>query len=281
MRSLTLNHDIVMSGGAYSDGWYFSKIQGWFGFDDVNQETDDIEGGDGQFYEDQTYLPSAVISVTGVYVGASKEDAHEARNRLAGLRRRGRKIDATFNDEVMPTSREVFVRRAVPDNNRHSSFDFTIDMVAHDPYRYGEEVVLRTGIAINGGGLGLEYPIEYPLDFGIPTTQGRISLSNFGSEPTSPSFRVSGGRMDGGVRLRRQEDGTSIIFRHTLAEDDVLELSPSLETATVNGIDASVYLTVERWPEVEPGDRATIQFQPLGATKGSPTLTGKIRPAYL
>lgn len=279
MRKISIG-DVVMSGGGRVDGWYFNSMKGWFGFEDVSQESDDIEGGNGSFYAQETYLPSAVISISGVYAGETPTDASIARRQLSALRNRGRETEMFFDDDEMETSRSVFVRRVVPDNNRHSSFSFEMDLVSYDPFRYGPEVTETTLMSVPGEG-GLSYPVGYPIDYGRADSRGRVYIMNDGSEISSPKFVIAGGFLENGVRLRRGEDGTSIWFRRTLNLSDELTLDPELQTATVNGIDNSIYLTVEKWPEVGPGESATVQFMPLGNTSGSPTLTSKIRPAYL
>lgn len=129
---------------------------------------------------------------------------------------------------------------------------------------------------------GDTYPghLLFPIDFGAPGDEGRVSFVNSGTASTSVRMSVSGGFADG-FQLKRVETGQLLTMRRLVAESDTVVLDSSDGSAMLNGLSSvSGYLTDDDWWNVNAGEKCTIQFTALGEVTGTPKLSLSASPAF-
>ena len=138
------------------------------------------------------------------------------------------------------------VRRvSIPDFGVRSAFEFTVDMVAVDPLRYGPEIVASTGVPVSGGGLlwplGAE-PTEF-WDWGADGSSGRLSLTNDGTAAVWPSLTVEGG-LGGGFVATNVTTGESIRFVRPIPAGSSVTINQRTGMASIDGqSDVSGFIT--------------------------------------
>lgn len=145
----------------------------------------------------------------------------------------------------------------------------TVQWTCADPRRYGEEHH-RTVAPPRPSEDGLEYPLEYPIDYGEPAHGGGADLENDGDSPTHPVVEVSGPCSR--PRIINRNTGTSLEFGLTLADSDRLVIDCEQGTVTLNGIDGfhhiePVSVPPEHWTLV-PGENP-VHFRPESSERGA------------
>jgi len=271
---------LVLQGGFVAEGWKFSEIVAWYAVTASKSDVVEREGANGAFGVGPEYRESAVISVHGEYFGSSASDALLAVETLKRAFARNQPLTVTFDDDFRPTSRVVSVRGIpIPDLHGESYFTFVIDMVAPDYRRYGAEVVTTTGLPTSGE--GLDYPIGYPIDYGLPGDSGRLTVANVGTEPSYPRLEVSGG-LAGGFELTDVRSGRVLSFTRGVPVGSTVVIDPRTKRVFMDDPSNNVtrWLTRREWWAQPAGVTSEIQFNSIGSVTGTPTLTARLASAY-
>ena len=260
-------------------GFYFSDLTDWDGVPESKSPVNERPQGDGAFGIAEDLRQSAAVSFTGFYSGSSRVDMLTRKQEMTGALGVGRPVTATFTDELGPTSRIVSIRNAKPaDTKGRDVVQFTVDMIATDPLRYGPSVAVSTTLPTSGGGIA--YPITYPLTYGTPGYPGRITVSNPGTADTYSLLEVTGG-LAGGFELTEVTTGQVIRFERPIPVGSTVYLNPRTGRASIDGqSDVSGFLTRSEWWAVPAGGSREIQFNSLGVVTGAPTLVSRTSPAY-
>lgn len=172
-----------------------SDIAGWFDLPEVRSSIMDRPAASGGL-DGKPLYSSRVITLSGALTGATQGDAIAARDTLAGILYAGELITLTVDhDEVGELS--VAVRPSGGINfapaGGSTSMEFSITLTAPDPLKYGAESFASTDLS-GQVGTGRQYPLAYPLDYGVPQgqTSGAISVRNVGTAPYWPRLRIDG-----------------------------------------------------------------------------------------
>lgn len=271
---------MTLQGGLVHDGWKFSEVVDWYAVTASKADVVERESAHGAFGIGPDYRESAVISVSGEYFGSSPADVLRAVEALKVAFARNQPLTVTFDDDFRPTSRVVSVRGIqVPDLHGETYFSFVIDMVAPDFRRYGAEVVTTTGLPTSGG--GLDYPIKYPVEYGVPGDSGRLTVTNLGTENTFPVLEVSGG-MSGGFELTDVRTGRVLQYVRAvpLGATVVIDLRTKQVYQDDVANNVSRWLTRREWWSQPAGVTSEIQFNSLGTVTGVPILSARVASAY-
>lgn len=266
-----------------SEGWVIADLVGWYSMPDSKSPIDEIPQQHGAFDPGVDWRTSAAISFTAGYIGTSHAECVSAVEQFNGALANSSNTPMRVTDGGRATSRTVSVRHVgVPDFFDYDQHEvhFAVDMIAPDPFRYGDAVTASAGLPSLAG--GLTFPITFPITFTSTGDPGRIVLSNEGTQETWPQFTVRGGLSDG-FSLVAVETGREIRFEFPLSDTDEVTVDPRSGQAWINDPSNAVggFLTVRDWWSVPPGASRTVQFNGLGSVSGSPLLTGVIAPAYL
>tara|TARA_R110002051_G_scaffold1853_1_gene10141 strand:- start:7923 stop:8792 length:870 start_codon:yes stop_codon:yes gene_type:complete len=260
-----------------------SGLTDWYAGAQAKSPINERPQAPGAFNTGTDWSSSLAISIRGFYNGTSNADALLAAENLSALAG-GASVDVAVTDAVRTTSRHVSVRRvSIPDFGVRSAFEFTVDMVAVDPLRYGPEIVASTGVPVSGGGLlwplGAE-PTEF-WDWGADGSSGRLSLTNDGTAAVWPSLTVEGG-LGGGFVATNVTTGESIRFVRPIPAGSSVTINQRTGMASIDGqSDVSGFITERGFFSVPAKETHQIQFAALGAVTGTPQFTATLSPGYL
>lgn len=290
--SITLIADsvtVVITGDRPDVGPTYEKLDGWYGVPGVDLGFVKRPNAPGAFAPVQTFPNEAKVSIEGQHFAPSRTSGIEMRHDLAALYNDGRPVRAIVADDLMTTEREVMVESVEFPWTIHPDFQFTIDMRAADPKRYGTANSVGTGLATPG--TGLDFPLLLPsneapnpdlgLDFGEAGVNGRVLITNSGTVETVSTFTVTGGSMPDGFALVNVTTGQRITYLGPVAAGTTLELDSRTQTAFINGsTPAGRWLMSPQWWAVPSRSTLEVAFLALGPVTGAPRLTATTAPAF-
>lgn len=271
---------MVITGDGVFSGCTYDKFDGWYGIDNVDLGFVDRPNAPGSYAPVQTFPGDRVISIEGKFFGASRAAAIQMREDLSELYNDGKPVAVTVADDLRTTRRQVHVEAVTFPWTIHPEFEFSIDMSAADPRRYGEtEVLTSTVLALPG--TGLSWPIVWPVNWGTIGTDGRVTVSNPGNTPTLSRYVVSDGEMPDGFEIVNVETGERIPYLGPVVVGTVITIDSLTRTASINGSgQGSRYLSNPQFWTVPKKSSITLQFLARGPVTGSPRLDVYTAPAY-
>lgn len=170
------------------DGLIYRELRDWDGVADARGDADAIPGRHGRYARTSVVRDSRVISVEAAIVADSDAEFHAVKRRVEAIPSLGvMRVD----DGDGYWCRDVEVARVtIPDRRWKTFTPFTIDLVAPDPVRYRDPVVLGpVGVPVRSGGLVL--PAAPPWDLGT-SVRPVAQVVNDGTVPVLPIVRVQG-----------------------------------------------------------------------------------------
>lgn len=268
--------------------WVFSTIEGW---DDsgagVRRDDEDRPQAHGTF-DVPGYRTGRSVGIAGTVLCPSRAAAAVVVQRLNALLAAGQSGDLTVTDADLPTM-SASVRLAdqpvVDWSGPHGvTVRFELEFWAADPLRYGTPSSATTGFPSISG--GLEFPLFTDgtidtgfMEFGTPSSTGRVTVSNEGTADTWPQFIATGPVPP--FQIVEVESGRRLVFSRPVAAGDVLVIDSATGVVVLNGgdVDYSGYLTTAEWSPVPPMSSVTYAFLPVSGT-GTGTLAVSWRSAW-
>jgi hypothetical protein len=269
------------TGGDAGGGWHLARLTGWYDAAPSRVELRDRPQADGSFGVSRYFRGSRVVSVEGSYSGSSIEDAYAARDQLSALQASGVPSLFVVEDPLgSRTAEAVLAKAPTADDGLFSPFfQFAFDVVAMNPKRYGPAVVTTTGLPSSLD--GIDYPIGYVIDYGVPGDSGRLTVSNPGRADTEPMLEVTGG-LGGGFELTDVFTGRVLRYVEAVPLGSTVYLNPRTGIVYIDAPtnDKSRALVRREWFALPAGETHEIQFNAIGSVSGTPTLTARTSPAY-
>lgn len=270
---------VVITGDGVFSGCTYDKLEGWYGVDNVDLALVTRPNAPGAFAPVQTFPDAKAISIEGDYFGSSRADGLSMRETLSMLYNDGNPVLMTVADDLRQTSREVLVASVLFPWTVHPEFEFTIDMTAADPRRYGVETSVGTTLAAPG--TGLVWPVVWPVDWGTIGVNGKITIANPGNTATISRFVVSGGEMPDGFVIVNTTTGERLTYLGPVTAGTEITLDTATRTALINGSGpGSRFLASPQWWSIPARSSVDVQFLALGGTTGTPRLDVYTAPAY-
>lgn len=271
-----------MSGFVYDN----ETLDEWYAPAEAEVDAHKRPNAHGIYNLGEIYLAEHKPIISGQYYGFTREEALDARERLAAIFNDGKPVLMRVTDERRATSRVVWlVDRDAPFRNDFTHFPFDLSFVAPDPRRYGVGSTSSDGMPSGGSGLVWDLgtaPSGLFWDWGTAGALGQVSFENTGQAVTFPRLEVGGaGGFDAGFRVTEIETGRELTVARFTAPGEVVVLDSRTERATIAGNDITGSLTSRRWFAIPPGQSRRYQITPLGSVTGSPTITLIAAPAYL
>lgn len=270
---------ITITGDRPYEGCTYDRLDGWYGIDGVDLGFSRRPNAPGAFAPVKTFPDARTISIEGDYFGADRAAALRMREDLAALYNEGRPVVMTVADDLRTTSRIVYVDTVDFPWTIHPEFEYTIDVKAPDPRRYGDVVISSTGLAAPG--TGLSWPIVWPVNWGTIGESGRANAANAGNAETISKYVVSNGEMPDGFDLVNVATGERLSYLGPVTVGTVVTLDTATRSALINGSGpGSRFLASPQWWSVPARSSAEIQFLARGPVTGSPRLDVYTAPAF-
>lgn len=156
----------------------------------------------------------------------------------------------------------------------------TVQWIASDPLRYSPALHIATvGLSATGGGHGLRFPLDFPLDFGDAVSAGTVDVVNAGNAVSWPMLYVYGpptGTSLTGITITHTQTGRRLVFSgsFTVAAGTVVQIDTTNRYVSVAGVSRNDQLVERGWFGLTPGAASTILFT---ATTGDPSATLSIQ----
>lgn len=280
---------VLFTGTGVYEGFVYEKLVDWVGIEEVDPRAKKRPNQPGAFVTDKTTPDGKTISIEGKFFGADEATAELARELLTSIYSDGVVVPMTVTNALRTTSRSVQVVAIDVPWTPHKEFEFTIDLFAADPKRYGSPVTVTNTLAVPGSGLilptvdspasGLD--LDFGLDFGTTPNDGRLTVRNPGGSETTTTFVVRNGAMPDGVEIVNVASGERLVYVGPITEGTFLEFDPRVQAVFVNGTNpAGRFLANPAWWTVPPGGSIEIQFLARGPVTGAPTLDATTAPAF-
>jgi len=264
-------------------GYAVARLMGWYDGAPARADLRDRPTADGSFGVNRYYRDARVISVEGDWVGSTMTEAYTARETLASVQATGIPSPFIVEDELGIRSATVLLHKSpvVDDVLTTPFFNWSFDVVAPDPRKYGLEVAPFTGLPT--AGTGYVWPAVWPADWGSGGDPGRVTLTNAGTAETSPVLEVIGG-LGGGAELVEITTGSYLRLERDIPATSTAYFNVRTGRAYLDAPanDISSFLTRRDWAgfRIPAGGSRVIQFNGLGAVTGTPRLTARFQPAY-
>lgn len=230
----------------------FEEIIGWYTVPDLKGQLDGVPSAHGSFARVNKWRASRAITVRGAL---RADDRFQAETLMSDLARAWEAATVMrVNDETGRWNSGIEVDR-VTFSDRGSwsrQIPFTIDLVAPDPARYRDVVLLGPiGLPVREGGLRL--PAEFPWNFGksiYPTAD----VVNTGTLPIRPIVKLNGSALAVGV----YGGPRTVVFGPFSGE---LVIDNFQRRVFLNGVDVTRRLTARNWHEVPAGATQSFSFE--------------------
>jgi hypothetical protein len=158
-------------------------------------------------------------------------------------------------------------------------FDFSLQLTAPDPLRYGAELNEETcTLPMSTSSGGLTFPMAFPLDFGEGPAGGRLQPANRGTAPSWPVWRIAGPCQD--PVITDTTTGERLAFGLTVQRGEVLVVDTDTRTVLLQGAASrrSALLPGSAWFSLRPGS-SRVAFR-AARTEPDARLTVEWRDAW-
>lgn len=136
---------------------------------------------------------------------------------------------------------------------------FKLDLYAPDPRMYGPEFRALITDRISTG--GLDFPLDFPVDFAGPQVHIATTAANYGNVDAWPKFVVTGDYFFG----FEITNGSSKVVRYEgmVSRSSPVTIDMGAGTAIQNGVDKSNLLTRRDWFPIPPNSSIQPVFHPI------------------
>lgn len=266
---------LTFSGENEADnGLVWEDLEGWDGLTDARGGGDPKPGTHGRF-ERRGLIPREArpLTLKGFMLADDHPSLVATRDTLtAALAAGAGSMRVATTAGVWERWVEIESFTPVPDHGDRI-VDFTIDLVAPDPRRYGPwQTVGPVSLPTVTGGVRL--PQAFPWNFGTVADGGRLMVPNAGSIPLYPRIRVQGGFEV--VTVRDITDGRRLRLEWPVPDGDQVVLDSRVRRAEMGSAEITRWLTARQWFEIGPGETHEFRFDVEGRA-GDPAMWADYR----
>ena len=232
--------------------WILEKFDGW-GTTKGTLAPVQRARGDGATGS-ATFLELRTMTLSGWVTATNPADLTDALNRLSiAFPLAPSKMTVTESG----ISRWTTVQRTgeiIPTFHGAKVAEWTLQVVALDPLKYGDVITASTALPSSSG--GLTYPITYPITYTGVSNTGVIHVNNPGNEPAPVYLRIDGKIPSGGWSVNHLGQAVNLSFASSLALGSGEFVTVDMQKrevlaqgqATRNG-----YVTSRGWFQLDPG----------------------------
>lgn len=257
---------------------FYTSFKGWLDSPPMRADTIDRPNSDGAFGSTKNYRSAKSMTLVAGQFGDSAAAAEELNDEFAAIQSDG--VPFVIGVETDRGLRSMTVSLSgsaeVDELVDPPGAIVTAQFIAFDPVKYGPAVTYPTGLASGGG--GLEYNLFEggaggALYYGALGNLGRVTVVNNGTADVWPSF-VIGGQLTAGFFIQCLETGAILRYDRVVPAGSTVTLDSLTGEVLVDGVsDGSTYLTADGWFPVPSKGFATIQFNAIAGSSGTPTMT--------
>lgn len=165
-------------------------------------------------------------------------------------------------------------KRDIPTNAEYAMgfAEAAVQLRAPRPFAYGADLTASALLATGQNG-GLDYPLDYRLDYGDPGTSGRVMLANAGTAPAWQTYTVWGPFDDAGFEIVDLRLGRRLIYPAAIAATSWVVLNSSNGRVLEQGTASRRYgLTRAQWTPVPSGGSTEVLINALGVPQAAARL---------
>lgn len=210
-------------------------------------------------FSEPSLLNSRHMTLTGTAIASSTEQLMQMRDEFTALFRGGAYREISIQNSVDTRYTTVAIEGQPSFVQKLDSVAiWKLDIYAPDPRLYGlHRNVIITDSTITGG---LDYPMDYPLNYGGGTKVQAIAIENNGNTESWPTFTVTGNFLDGFSITNN--NGKYLTYRGVVTMQSPITIDTASGTATQNGTDVTVGLSQRDWFSIPPGGSIQPLFLP-------------------
>lgn len=278
MTNLIHIGSLTLDATSFSTGYLGQALQGWHSGAPIRGIAEDRPNSDGAFGSVKNYRSARVLTLSGHLLTDSVAACQDLMDGFAAIQPDGALFPLSVENDL--GTRSVLVTaNGVPEVTPDPDFlgaTIGAQFIALDPVKYGPAVTYPTGLASGGG--GLEYNLFVggaggALYYGALGNLGRVSVVNNGTADVWPSFVISG-QLTAGFFIQCLETGAILRYDRIVPAGSTVTLDSLTGEVLVDGVsDGSTYLTSDGWFSIPAKGFATIQFNAIAGSSGTPTMT--------
>ncbi|MEU0789154.1 phage tail protein [Amycolatopsis sp. NPDC005961] len=234
--------------------WWVTKEDGWSGGPGVRLELSDRPQRDGSF-DAPSFRSARVITLEGTAIAPDGSARERAKDRMAALLADGTRLTPlVVAERTVRRSARVRLSSAIKIvDTTPVSFDWSVQVTAPDPLRYGEDLHVET-CGLPRPAPGMTFPVRFPLVFGRGEG-GTLALANSGTATVRPVWTITGPCVQ--PAIRNDSTGERMAFSLSLAEGDVLTVDSAARTVFLGEASRrATLLPRSAWFGLPPGSTA-------------------------
>ncbi|HET8581774.1 MAG TPA: hypothetical protein VFL65_00870 [Jatrophihabitans sp.] len=260
--------------------WGLEKLSGW-GSPASTLSLTQKPRDHGAWGDGPAYLTPRVLAASGTIEAPTPALAWQAHDRLCR---------AVALDPVRLTVHEAerdrwcMVQRddeVIPDWITDRAFEWSAQLVAKDPRKYGDPITATVGLPSSSG--GLTWPVAWPIRWDASTTSGVLHIYNPGDIPVPVKMRIDSGALPlDGPFIRHDGAGVELVLSsaYTLGAGSWLDVDTGRKWVLEGGTASRNGWIVKRgWFRLDPGPNDFI-FGNAGAYTAAASLTLTATPAW-
>ncbi|WP_018686538.1 phage tail domain-containing protein [Actinokineospora enzanensis] len=268
--------------------WVIDKVTGWSASPGVRDSLAGSRTGDHGSWPGTVYREARTIRLDGWVYAPTWEARRDAEHRLAALcASPAGRYPLRCTEETGDLVAEVVQEDATLVTIRPGGYwlDFSLQLVAADPRKYGPEQAATTRLPAPSttGGLDFTAPgLDFTapgLDFGPQEHTGRVTATNTGTADTAPTLTLTG-PLTPPITITR--DTVSVVFLDPITADQRLTIDTRARLVLLDGVPARARAVVTDWDALalRPGAPGVFVLTHNDLPNPAASLTVTWRPAW-
>lgn len=281
MRTLVTLGDLALT-GTDGDGceWRtLAPIQGWDGSPDTTFALTQKPRQPGGWLGPRPQLVPRHVTLTGLVRAPSADALEGAIDRLNAAASIDTPTTLTVQRGSSPRTAGVYRDGAVvPVELTDTIAQWTVDLTAPDPRKYGATVSTSTGLPSSSG--GLTWPVTWPVKWTGIAASGVLSINNPGNVPAPLLLRIDGPVTAPTILHVASGTALTLASSYTVPAGSFLLIDTEARTVLEGGTASrNGWITSRGWFQLDPGPNDLI-FS-AATYNATAQLTATYAPAYL
>lgn len=220
----------------------------------------DLRPSDHGATDATAYYGPRIFELIGNITAASMAALWEAADELKGSLVLGSTHTLRFRREGLTFDEQAVVRVDSPVDMPTGPMPspllmWGVSLLAPDPRIYTTTENSGSYDPTDSGTGGLSFPLDFPLDFGVSDTAGRLTVENEGNVSSPPTFVITGPVTN--PIIDNDTTGQSIYTQDTaLSTGDTLTIDTAAKTVVLNGTTSRpdlISVSLTDWFYIRPG----------------------------